>query len=105
MFSIDEIFIEIKKSVDFSVILFVLSVGEIAKKLLKDKLPNFSSFWIVFLTTFPLTFLFAIVFKMDLKIVINSYFLAFWLYPALVKYIIKKIYRDENKRNIKKSDY
>ena len=99
--------IEIINTVDWAVVIFIIATGEFLKHLTKDVFnkQKFTHFWqiVVFIT--PLTALFVWYFERPIDKALIGYFVAFWLYQAIVKKAlillgIKKLYYyDELERN------
>ena len=78
---------QINSQLDWLLIIIVISVGEITKRLWKTK--AVASFWKVLIVTLPVVVLIAWYSHIEFKIAFVSYTFAYWLYPFIVKWILR----------------
>ncbi len=92
----ETIFNQINSQIDWLIVIIVIALGEISKRLWKSPKP--SAFWKVLIITLPVVVAMAYYTQIEFKVAFASYLLAYWLYPALVKGILKLIGADVKKQ-------
>ena len=92
----ETLFNYLTENIDWMIVLIVIALGEISKRLWTAPKP--SAFWKVLIITLPVIVLIAYYSKTEFKVAFASYLLAYWLYPALVKGILKLLGADIKKQ-------
>ena len=85
----ETIFNYLTSQIDWLIVLIVIALGEIGKRMWTAKKPG--AFWKVLIITLPVVVAMAYYSKIEFKVAFASYLLAFWLYPAFVKGVLRML--------------
>jgi len=77
----------LKNDVSIAIIILVIAIGEIGKRIFGTTKLN--SFFLTLLVTLPISLVYWWIKGMPIAVWFLSYILAFWLYPLLIKPIMK----------------
>ena len=75
--------------IDFQLVILIISFGEVAKKLIGSSRIN--KFWKVFLISTPFAILYLRLSGIEITRFLTSYFFSFWVYEAIMKFILNEI--------------